>query len=95
MISIVFPFDAVRMSPGLYAAASCMFSVDATTVSTRTGRPSSAIAAVASITAAPPHMSPFMSCMRSGGLSEIPPESNVIALPTRPSVTSAAAFGGS
>jgi hypothetical protein len=40
-------------------------------------------------------MSPFMSCIRSAGFSETPPESNVIALPTRPSVTSAAAPGGS
>ena len=32
-------------------------------------------------------MSPFISCIRSAVLSEMPPESKVIALPTRPSVT--------
>ena len=96
VISIVLPFDARTMSPGLNAQASCTFSVEATTAIARTGRPSSAIAPIPSITAAPPAMSPFMSCIRSGGLSETPPESNVIAFPTRPSVTSGrAGFGGS
>ncbi len=71
-----------------------MFSDAAATVSTRTGRPSSAIAPVASITAAPPAMSPFMSSMCSEGLSEIPPVSKVIALPTRPSTTSPRAGSG-
>ena len=94
--SIVLPFIAVRMSPGRYAWPPGMFSQDATTLSTRTGRPRSAIAPVASITAAPPAMSPFMSSMRRDGLSEIPPVSNVIALPIRPRTTSAfAGFGGS
>ena len=93
--SIVFPFDARRMSPGLKARASWTFSVEATTLTTRSGSSSSAIAAVASITAAPPAMSPFMSCIRSACFREMPPESNVIALPTRPSVTSVRAAGGS
>ena len=33
------------------------------------------------MTAAPPHMSNFISCIVPAGLSEIPPESNVTALP--------------
>ena len=45
---------------------------------------------------APPAMSPFMSSIRAAGLSEIPPASKVIDLPTSPSTTSArVAFGGS
>ena len=71
-----------------------MFSQEATTLRTRTGRPRSAIAPVASITAAPPAMSPFMSSIFSEGLSEIPPVSNVIALPTRPSTRSGCAGSG-
>ena len=59
-----------------------MFSVDGTTLSSRTGSPSRAIAAVASITADPPDMSIFISCIFAEGLIEIPPESKVTALPT-------------
>ncbi len=58
------------------------------------GRPSSAIAPVASITAAPPAMSPFMSSMCRAGLSEMPPVSKVIALPTRPSTSSGCVGSG-
>ena len=47
-----------------------MFSVAPITETSRTGSPSSAIAAVASSTAAPPHMSNFISCIRAAGLIE-------------------------
>ena len=49
-----------------------------------TGSPSRAIAPVASSTAAPPDMSNFISCIFAEGLIEIPPVSNVTALPTKP-----------
>ena len=73
------------MSPGLTAVPEGMFSVAPITVTTRTGSPSRAIAAVPSRTAAPPDMSNFMSAIPAGGLIEMPPESNVTALPTMPS----------
>ena len=59
-----------------------MFSVAPTTPSTRTGAPSSASAPIASITAAPPHMSNFISIIRAAGFRARPPVSNVTALPT-------------
>jgi hypothetical protein len=61
-----------------------MFSVAGTTAVTRAGTPSVAIAAIASITAAPPDMSNFISCIFDAGLIEIPPVSKVTALPTNP-----------
>ena len=61
-----------------------MFSVDGTTATRSSSSPSSAIAATASITAAPPDMSIFISCIPAEGLIEIPPLSKVTALPTRP-----------
>src|SRR5207253_2247992 len=70
--SIVLPFIALTMSPGRYAWPPGMFSVAATTASTRTGSCRSAIAHVAAITAAPPDMSPFMFSMCSDGFSEMP-----------------------
>ncbi len=39
---------------------------------------------MASITAAPPHMSNFISYIVPADFSEIPPESNVTALPISP-----------
>ena len=63
-ISIVLPLKEVTMSPGLKAWPPGMFSQDGTTVRMRTGRPSSAIAAVAVSAAAPPPMSDFISSMR-------------------------------
>ena len=78
-----------RMSPGRNASPPGMFSA-----ARRPRRREPAARARRSrrcpaITAAPPAMSPFMSSMPSAGLSEIPPVSNVIALPTSPSMTSA------
>ncbi len=88
------------MSPGLVACPLGMFSVAGTTASRLAGIPSSAIAATASITAAPPDMSIFISCMAAEGLIEIPPESKVTALPTSassgpsPSIRIEISFGG-
>ena len=62
-----------------------MFSVAPTTATIRTGSARRAIAPIASITAAPPDMSYFISSMCSPGLIEMPPLSNVTALPTKPS----------
>ena len=59
-----------------------MFSVAGTTAVRLTGSPSWAIAPVASITAAPPDMSNFISCILAEGLIEMPPVSKVTALPT-------------
>ena len=74
------------MSPGLVAVPLGMFSVEGTTATRSSGRPSSAIAATASSTAAPPDMSIFISSIFAEGLIEIPPVSKVTALPTSPSV---------
>ena len=68
------------MSPGLIAVPEGMFSVEGTTAIRSIGSPSSAIAAIASSTAAPPDMSIFISCIPAPGLSEIPPVSKVTAL---------------
>ena len=83
------------MSPGRNESPLTRFSAAATTVRMRTGTSSSAAAAVPAITVAPPAMSPFMSYIFSAGFSEIPPASNVIAFPTRPTTASPFAFGGS
>jgi hypothetical protein len=80
--SIVLPFIAVTMSPGLTERPLGMFSVAGTTAVMRAGRPSAAIAPIASMTAAPPDMSNFISCIFPAGLIEIPPVSKVTALPT-------------
>ena len=79
--STVVPSSAVITSPGRTALPLIMFSVAPTTASTRTGASSSASAAIASITAAPPHMSNFMSAIELAGLIASPPLSNVTALP--------------
>ena len=63
-----------------------MFSVAPTTPTTRIGRRSRAMAPIASITAAPPDMSNFISDIFIAGLMEIPPLSNVTALPTSPRI---------
>jgi hypothetical protein len=85
LISIVVPSEAVTMSPGRMAWPEGMFSVAPTTPMTRTGRLSRAIAPTASMTAAPPDMSNFISAILAAGLIEMPPVSNVTALPIRPS----------
>ncbi len=85
------------MSPGLTERPLGRFSVAPTTATSLTGSASRAIAATASITAAPPDMSNFISAIFAPGFSEMPPLSNVTALPTNPSVgePSAAPPGGS
>ena len=88
VISIVLPLAAVRMSPGRMLRPLGMFSAAATTAIARTGISSSASAPIPATTAAAPAMSPFMSSMCVAGFSEMPPESNVIPLPTSPSRTS-------
>ena len=85
LISTVTPAIVRTMSPGLTERPLGMFSVAPTTPITRTGSARRAIAAIASITAAPPDMSYFISSMCSPGLSEMPPLSNVTALPMKPS----------
>ena len=72
------------MSPGLIALPLGMFSVAGITATRSSSSPSSAIAATASSTAAPPDMSIFISCIPAEGLIEIPPLSKVTALPTSP-----------
>ena len=78
------------MSPGFTAVPLGRFSVAPTMPRTRTGAASSASAATASITAAPPAMSNFISICEGPGLIHRPPESNVIPLPMNASVGAAA-----
>ena len=85
LTSIVFPFAAVTMSPGFTERSLGRFSVAPTTPTSFTGSCSRAIAATASTTAAPPDMSNFISAIFAPGFSEMPPLSNVTALPTIPS----------
>ena len=94
MTSIVVPVLARRMSPGLTAWPLTAGSRSRRSrVTTRTGSPSRAIAPVASSTAAPPDMSNFISLIFAPGLIEMPPESNVTALPTSPSSGPATSAG--
>ena len=74
------------MSPGLVAVPEGMFSVAGTTATISAARPSSAIAATASRTAAAPDMSIFISCIEAEGFREMPPLSKVTPLPTSPRV---------
>ena len=85
LTSIVFPFPAVTMSPGFTERSLGRFSVAPTTPRSFTGSFNRAIAATASTTAAPPDMSNFISAIFAPGFSEMPPLSNVTALPTIPS----------
>ena len=73
------------MSPGLTARPSGRFSLAPSTPRIRTGSSSSAIAAIASSTAAPPAMSNFIPNIVRGGFSDRPPLSKVTDLPTNPS----------
>ncbi len=73
------------MSPGFTARPLGRFSVAPTTPTSFTGSRRRAIAPIASITAAPPDMSNFISDIFAPGFSEMPPLSNVTALPTKPS----------
>ncbi len=79
---MVWPSRMVRTSPGLVARPPGMFSVVGAMAVTRTGTPSSPHAPIAASTAAAPLMSVFMVTMPSAVLSESPPESKVMPLPT-------------
>ncbi len=71
--SIVLPFIALTMSPGLVALPPGMFSVAGTMPTTLIFGLILPIAHIAAMTPAPPDMSYFMSSMRSAGLIEMPP----------------------
>ena len=70
------------MSPGFVALPPGMFSVAGTRPTTLIFGFSLPSADIAAMTPAPPDMSYFISSMRSAGLIEMPPESNVMPLPT-------------
>jgi hypothetical protein len=80
--SIVLPFIALTMSPGFVALPPGMFSVAGTMPTTLIFGLVLPMALIVAMTPAPPDMSYFMSSMRSAGLIEMPPVSNVIPLPT-------------
>ena len=84
--SIVTPLRARNTSPGLIALGPGMFSVQTASATTRVFTPSAAQAAVALSTAAAPPMSVFIVSMPCAVLSDRPPESNVMPLPTKNSV---------
>ncbi len=70
-------------SLGRIAVPEGMFSARHSQAVTRTGSPSSATARIAASAVAAPVMSYFIPTIDPAGLSERPPESNVIPLPTR------------
>ncbi len=80
--STVSPPRWVMTSPGRVAVPLGMFSARHRYPVTATGRPSSATARTAAATAAAPPMSDFIVIIDAGGLSDRPPESNVMPLPT-------------
>ena len=80
--SALLPFMNVMTSPGFCARSPGRFSVVGAYAVTATGRPSFATAAVAARTVAAPAMSYFIVSIDFAGLSESPPESNVMPLPT-------------
>src|SRR5580698_2420914 len=72
----------VTMSPGLVALPAGMFSQVGTMTTRLIFRPISTTARSVPITEPAPSMSYFISSMLSPGLSEMPPVSNVMPLPT-------------
>ncbi len=81
--STVLPPRAVSTSPSLVADPDGMLSVHISQPVTAVRHPNSRSAVIAPNTAADPAMSIFIEkCMGSLGLSEIPPESYMIPLPT-------------
>ena len=70
------------MSPGRYAAAPGMFSAAGMRPMMLRFTPSFAMASIAPSTAAPPHLSQIIFSISAAGLMEMPPVSNVTALPT-------------
>ena len=81
-ISTVWPDMLFTMSPGFDAAPPGMFSVVGTSPMTLSLGFSSATARKVPSTLAAPHMSNFISSISAAGLSEMPPVSKVIPLPT-------------
>jgi hypothetical protein len=84
-ISTVWPDIVVTTSPGREALPPGMFSQVATTPTTLTGAFMPASARSAPSTLPAPDMSNFISSISGAGLSEMPPVSNVMPLPTNTS----------
>ena len=84
--STVLPLRILRTSPGLMARPPGMFSVVGTNPMTLVGTPAARSTDIAPMTAAAPDMSVFIVSMPSAGLSDRPPESKVMPLPTRATV---------
>ena len=82
-ISIVFPDKPLITSPGLVALAAGIFSAIQVIPTTLPLWPVCANASIVPNTVAEPPMSYFISSMPAPGLSEIPPVSKVIPLPTK------------
>ncbi|MNW64182.1 hypothetical protein D3C74_424420 [compost metagenome] len=80
--STVLPPRIVMTSEGRWAVPDGMFSARQSHPVTATGRPSLEAASTVCRTAAAPAMSDFMASMPLAGLIEMPPESNVMPLPT-------------
>jgi hypothetical protein len=80
--STVLPPYVVRTSDGRCAVPDGMFSAIGAHAVTLTSRPSRAIATTAASTAAAPPMSDFIHSIAAAGLSDRPPESKVMPLPT-------------
>ena len=83
MTSTVLPPRIVRTSDGRIAVPDGMFSALATQPTTLIGSLSRATACSVAMTAAAPPMSAFIHSIAVGGLSDSPPESNVMPFPTR------------
>lgn len=81
--STVLPLYIRSTSPGRVAPPPGMFSASASQPVTLTARPSFAVATTAANTAAAPLMSHFIVSLCPAGLSEMPPESYVMPLPTK------------
>ena len=79
---MVWPLMLVTTSPGLTAWPSFMFSQDGTRPTTLTAGCSSPSVRNTPSTLAAPHMSNFISSISAAGLSETPPVSKVMPLPT-------------
>ena len=79
---MVWPDMEVTMSPGLVAVLLGMFSQVGMTPTTLIGSSISAMACSVPSTLAAPHISYFISSMSAPGLSEMPPVSKVMPLPT-------------
>ena len=91
--STVLPLRILRTSPGLMARPPGMFSVVGTKAMTFVRTPAARRTDIAPMTAAAPDMSVFIVSMPSAVLSDSPPESKVMPLPTRATVPVALPLG--